>query len=72
MTSSISLTNIDEATAAELQKYMEDHGVVEIKMSRIKTIWRYEVTLVNGGLLYGDDDSMGGCMKAIIHKLEEA
>lgn len=69
----ISKDNIDEATAAELQKYMEDHGIIDIRMRKNPGLggWFYTVVLLRGSVLAGGPlKEMSDCMKDIIRKVE--
>jgi hypothetical protein len=74
----ITRDNIDEATAAELQRYMEDHGVKTIQMRRErypdKVIgWTLYARLVDGRqIVVGPFPGMSDAMKHLIFKLEEA
>lgn len=71
----ITKNNLDEATAAELQRYMEDHGIVDIHMTRRADLrgWVFVAVLKNGSALAGGPlPEMSDCMKAIVQKLEEA
>lgn len=71
-------SNIEGATLAELQKYMEEHGVVEIVMRRERSLdnvtgWIIVATLVNNTQIAGGPfPEMKDAMKFLIHKLEEA
>ena len=71
----ITKSNLDEATAAELQRYMEDHGIVDLHMARRAEVrgWVYTAVLKDGTVLAGGPlPEMSDCMKALIQKLEEA
>lgn len=74
----ITKDNLDEATAAELQKYMEEHGVVELSMKREryadkKTGWTVIAKLTNDTQIAGGPfNEMSDGMKFLVQKLEEA
>lgn len=75
---SVSANNLDEATAAEIQKYMEDHGVVDLHMKRERyankvTGWTVVAKLSTGVQVAGGPfPEMSDAMKFLVHKLEEA
>lgn len=72
---SVSSANIEEATFAEVQKYMEDHGVIELRIwwEGVHKVWFYRAVLRGGAAVSGGGHtSMAGAMKALVHALEEA
>lgn len=68
--------NIDEATAEELQKYMDDHGVADIRMSREHHGYGSGVmltaTLRSGAVINGGPfKNLGEAMRFLVRQLEE-
>lgn len=68
----ITKNNLDEATAAELQKFLEDKGIKELKMARTAAGWYVDATFIDASVLSGGPLSeMSDCMKYLIERLNE-
>lgn len=75
MSFSITNANIDAASAAELQKYMEDHGVVDLHMRRFAREggWSLIAKLSNDRQVAGGPfKEMKDAIAFLVRKLEEA
>lgn len=70
----ISRDNIDEASAAELQKYMTDKGVKDLRLNKpSKEGWYLHAVLVNGAVIAGGPyPDMAACLHMLVMRLEEA
>lgn len=75
----ITVDNVDEAFAEEVQKYMDDHGVADIYMKRERysdnttTGWTIVAKLVDGRQYAGGPfKEMKDAVKFLVRKLEEA
>lgn len=68
----INKNNLDEATAAELQKYMEDKGIKEMRMARTHLGWYVTAAFSDASVIHGGPlPEMSDCMKYLVTKLEE-
>lgn len=72
MNTIISKSNIDAATAAEIQKYLDDKGITELRMRKTKAGWYYDATFTDRSVLAGGPyPEMSDCMQDLIKLLDE-